>query len=101
MTGHKSMKRNHKRKSRKNRKSRKSRKGGSVMGALKTALLPFLLYKAQKRQQKRVAKKKGGRRKRRKTMKKRRSRRRRRICRCRLAPLAMGVPVHVLDRHHK
>ena len=72
------MKRNRKRKSRKGRKARKSRKGGSVMGALKTALLPFLLYKAQKRQQKRVAKK-GGRRKKRSTMKHRRSRPRREI----------------------
>ena len=46
MPGH-TMKRNHKRKSRKSRKARKTRKGGSVMGALKTALLPFLLYKAE------------------------------------------------------
>uniref|UniRef100_A0A6C0JD05 Uncharacterized protein n=1 Tax=viral metagenome TaxID=1070528 RepID=A0A6C0JD05_9ZZZZ len=42
-------------KSRKSRKSRKSSKGGSgLVLALRTALLPFLLYKGQKKQQKRV-----------------------------------------------
>ena len=62
--------------SRKARKSRKSRKGGSgLVGALRTALFPFLLYKGQKAQQKRVSraktkiyrKKRGGKRKGRKS----------------------------------
>ena len=54
--------RSHKRassKSRKNR-SRRSRKGGmlnEVVSAARTALLPFLLYKAQKRTQRRVSRK--------------------------------------------
>ena len=74
MPGH-TMKRNHKRKSRKSRKARKTRKGGSVMGALKTALLPFLLYKGQKAQQKRVIRKKTMKRK--KSRKAKKSRRRR------------------------
>ncbi len=44
------------RKGRKGKKSRR-RKGGSVVGALKTALLPFLLYKGQKHMQKKVGRK--------------------------------------------
>ena len=55
MPGH-TMKRNHKRKSRKSRKARKTRKGGSVMGALKTALLPFL-YKHKSANRKRLLRK--------------------------------------------
>ena len=45
---------------RRQRGGRKSRRksGGSIMSALKTALLPFLFYKVQKRQQKRVGSKK-------------------------------------------
>ena len=67
--------RNRSRKSRrKSRKSRKSR-GGSLVGALKTALLPFLLYKGQKAQQKRVIRKKTMKRK--KSRKAKKSRRRR------------------------
>ena len=56
--------------SRKAKRTRKRRGGSGLVGALRTALLPFLLYKAQKSQQKRVASrkagktKKGGRRKR-------------------------------------
>ena len=38
---------------RKSRRRRRRRGGAGVMGALKTALLPFLLYKAQKTQQRR------------------------------------------------
>ena len=54
-------KRTKRRRGSKSRKSRR-RRGGSVVGALKTALLPFLLYKAQKHMQKRKGKKLGGRR---------------------------------------
>ena len=56
--------------SRKAKRTRKRRGGSGLVGALRTALLPFLLYKAQKSQQKCVARrkagktKKGGRRKR-------------------------------------
>ena len=46
------MARRTRRRSRKSRRSRK-RRGGSVVGALRTALLPFLLYKGQKAMQKR------------------------------------------------
>ena len=34
------------------RRRRRRRRGGSVTGALRTALLPFLLYKGQKKMQK-------------------------------------------------
>ena len=57
--------------SRKAKRTRKRRGGSGLVGALRTALLPFLLYQTQKSQQKRVARrkaagktKKGGRRKR-------------------------------------
>ena len=63
--------------SRKAKRTRKRRGGSGLVGALRTALLPFLLYKAQKTQQKRVARRKAG-----KTKKggkrKRKSRKRRR-----------------------
>ena len=63
--------------SRKAKRTRKRRGGSGLVGALRTALLPFLLYKAQKSQQKRVARRKAG-----KTKKggkrKRKSRRKRR-----------------------
>ena len=63
--------------SRKAKRTRKRRGGSGLVGALRTALLPFLLYKAQKNQQKRVARRKAG-----KTKKggkrKRKSRKRRR-----------------------
>lgn len=36
---------------------RRSRKGGNVVGALKTAMLPFLLYKGQKYMQRKVRRK--------------------------------------------
>jgi hypothetical protein len=39
--------------SRRTRRRSRSRGGSGVVAALKTALLPFLLYKAQKMQQKR------------------------------------------------
>ena len=50
------MRKRTKRRGRKGRKSRR-RRGGSVVGALKTALLPFLLYKAQKHMQKKKSRK--------------------------------------------
>ena len=43
---------------RRRRRSRRRRRGGSVVGALRTALLPFLLYKGQKKMQKRVSRRK-------------------------------------------
>ena len=49
----------HKRRSKTVRRRRKSQKGGMLAGVLKaakTALLPFLMYKAQKRVQKRSRK---------------------------------------------
>ena len=55
--------------SRKSSRSRKSHGGASLVGALKTALLPFLLFKSQKHQQKRIARKK--------TLKRRKTKRRR------------------------
>jgi len=57
------------RRSRRTRRSRKSHGGASLVGALKTALLPFLLFKSQKHQQKRIARKK--------TLKRRKTKRRR------------------------
>ena len=51
------MARRTRRRSRKARRSRK-RRGGSVVGALRTALLPFLLYKGQKAMQKKVSRRK-------------------------------------------
>ena len=57
------------RRSRRTRRSRKSHGGASLIGALKTALLPFLLFKSQKHQQKRIARKK--------TLKRRKTKRRR------------------------
>ena len=61
--------------SRKAKRTRKRRGGSGLVGALRTALLPFLLYKGQKAQQKRVSraktkkyrKKRGGKRKGRKS----------------------------------
>ena len=43
--------------SRSRSRRRKSRKGGNVVGALKTAMLPFLLYKGQKYMQRKVRRK--------------------------------------------
>ena len=47
------------RKSSSKRRRRRRRKGGHVVPALKTAMLPFLLYSAQKYQQKRLSRKSG------------------------------------------
>jgi hypothetical protein len=46
---------------RRSRTRRRKRGGTGVVAALKTALLPFLLYKAQKMSQKRTHKKRRGR----------------------------------------
>ena len=43
--------------SRSRSRRRKSRKCGNVVGALKTAMLPFLLYKGQKYMQRKVRRK--------------------------------------------
>ena len=64
--------------SRKAKRTRKRRGGSCLVGALRTALLPFLLYKAQKNQQKRVARRKAGKTKRGGKRKRRKSRKRRR-----------------------
>tara|TARA_B100001540_G_scaffold128166_1_gene114306 strand:- start:1294 stop:1506 length:213 start_codon:yes stop_codon:yes gene_type:complete len=64
--------------SRKAKRTRKRRGGSGLVGALRTALLPFLLYKAQKTQQKRVARRKAGKTKRGGKRKGRKSRKRRR-----------------------
>lgn len=65
----KSRKSRRSRRTRRTRRSRKSHGGASLVGALKTALLPFLLFKSQKHQQKRIARKK--------TLKRRKTKRRR------------------------
>ncbi len=53
-----SRRRRRKRTKRKGRRGKsRRRKGGSVVGALKTALLPFLLYKGQKHMQRKVGRK--------------------------------------------
>lgn len=65
----KSRKSRRSRRTRRSRRSRKSHGGASLVGALKTALLPFLLFKSQKHQQKRIARKK--------TLKRRKTKRRR------------------------
>lgn len=51
------MRKRTKRRGRKGRRKSRRRRGGSVVGALKTALLPFLLYKAQKHMQKKKSRK--------------------------------------------
>ena len=64
--------------SRKAKRTRKRRGGSGLVGALRTALLPFLLYQGQKTQQKRVARRKAGKTKRGGKRKGRKSRKRRR-----------------------
>ena len=59
-----SRRRRRKRTKRRGRKKSRRRRGGSVVGALKTALLPFLLYKGQKHMQRRVSRKRKTRKKR-------------------------------------
>ena len=58
--------------SRKAKRTRKRRGGSGLVGALRTALLPFLLYQGQKTQQRRVARKKSKKRGGRRTKKRRR-----------------------------
>jgi hypothetical protein len=54
MARRRSRRRRSRRRRTRRRKSRKGKKGGSIMGALRSALLPFILYKSQKHQSKRV-----------------------------------------------